>query len=87
MPENQYVLQMGERLRQWFPIVDTYLDAGIPFERANLQANVKTAWARVRAEWDELQRADANHWNSARSEFEAAYANFERVWDNAQRNS
>ena len=85
LPQNQYVLQMGERLREWFPLVDTYLDAGIPPPRANLQAQVREAWEKVRAEWDQLQSADTAGWDAARSEFETAYTNFEHTWDEAQR--
>ncbi len=85
LPQNQYVIQMGERMRQWFPVVDTYLDAGVPTEQASHQVEVKRAWEHTRAEWDELQRADATTWNAARSDFERAYTNFESTWDKAQR--
>lgn len=87
LPQNQYVLQMGERMRQWFPVVDTYLDAGVAPEHAENQVDVKQAWERARSEWDELQSADASAWDVARSEFETAYMNFERAWNKAQRNS
>jgi hypothetical protein len=87
LPQNQYVLQMGERMRQWFPVVDTYLDSAVPPGRVPNQVSVKTAWERARAEWDALQSADATAWNARRSEFEAAYTGFERAWDEAQRNS
>ena len=87
LPQNEYVMRMGEHLREWFPVVDTYLDAGVPQGRIQEQTKVKEAWQQVRDEWDQLQKADTGAWSSARTEFESAYTRFEQAWNHAQRNS
>lgn len=81
---DSYILSTGERLRAWYPVVDTYLDAGIPPERSHLQTDVRNSWSNVRREWDKLVSAPDSTWSAAHREFETAWSNFQADWTRAK---
>jgi hypothetical protein len=87
LPRQQYVVDTGAAMREWHPVVDSYLDSSVPPGREANQVEVKNAWQKLRAEWDSLQKADDATWSTARTGFEAAWNQFQAAWEKAKRTS
>lgn len=87
LPRQQYAIDTGANMREWFPVVDTYLDSEVAPGHQKNQTEVKAAWTKLRAEWDGLQKVDDANWNAARTSFESAWREFEATWQKAKNQS
>jgi hypothetical protein len=87
LPRQQYVVDTGAAMREWHPVVDSYLDSSVEPGREKNQTEVKAAWEKVRAEWDALQKSTDATWSTSRTGFEAAWQQFQSTWEKAKKAS